>query len=42
VVADAVGRQDPLALGGLLEAAFADKMTDLSTDLEVFNTEPLL
>lgn len=42
VVADAFGRQDPLALGGLLEAAFADKVTDLSTDLEFFNTEPLL
>lgn len=45
-VARAVGepldRQDALALGGLLEAEFNDRTTDLSTDLELFNTEPLL
>ena len=41
-VSETLDRQDALALGGLLEAEFAERTTDLSTDLELFNTEPLL
>jgi NAD(P)-dependent dehydrogenase (short-subunit alcohol dehydrogenase family) len=42
VVSEVPERQDALALGGLLEAEFADRLTDLATDLELFNTEPLI
>jgi short-subunit dehydrogenase len=42
VVSEALDRQDALALGGVLEAEFTDRLTDLATDLELFNTEPLL
>jgi hypothetical protein len=42
VVSEPLGRQDALALGGALEAEFTDRLTDLATDLELFNTEPLL
>lgn len=42
VVSDILDRQDALALGGVLEAEFADRLTDLATDLELFNTEPLV
>lgn len=42
LVSDTLERQDALALGGLLEAEFADRLTDLATDLELFNTEPLI
>jgi len=42
VVSDPLDRQDALALGGVLEAEFADRLTDLATDLELFNTEPLV
>lgn len=42
VVSDTIERQDALALGGLLEAEFAGRTTSLATDLELFNTEPLL
>ncbi|MCW5623975.1 MAG: SDR family NAD(P)-dependent oxidoreductase [Burkholderiales bacterium] len=42
VVGDTLARQDALALGGVLEAEFTDRLTDLATDLELFNTEPLL
>lgn len=42
VVAGPLGEQDPLALGGLLEAQFAGDLTDLATDLELFNTEPIV
>lgn len=41
-VSETLDRQDALALGGQLEAEFAERTTDLSTDLELFNTEPLL
>ncbi len=41
-VSDTLDRQDALALGGLLETEFAGRQTDLATDLELFNTEPLL
>ena len=42
VVGGALDVQDALALGGVLEASFADATTDLATDLELFNTEPLV
>jgi NAD(P)-dependent dehydrogenase (short-subunit alcohol dehydrogenase family) len=42
VVSEPLDRQDALALGGVLEAEFTDRLTDLATDLELFNTEPLL
>lgn len=42
VVSDTLERQDALALGGVLETEFADRLTDLATDLELFNTEPLV
>ncbi|MBI1395158.1 MAG: SDR family NAD(P)-dependent oxidoreductase [Betaproteobacteria bacterium] len=42
VAADVLERQDALALGGVLETEFANSLTDLTTDLELFNTEPLL
>lgn len=42
VVSDTLDRQDALALGGVLEAEFTDRLTDLATDLELFNTEPLV
>ena len=38
--ADRAGDFD--ALAGLVETGFAGKLTDLSTDLEFFNTEPLI
>jgi NAD(P)-dependent dehydrogenase (short-subunit alcohol dehydrogenase family)/NAD(P)H-flavin reductase len=41
-VSETLDHQDALALGGQLEAEFAERTTDLSTDLELFNTEPLL
>jgi NAD(P)-dependent dehydrogenase (short-subunit alcohol dehydrogenase family) len=42
VVGEPLDAQDPIALGGVLEAHFADQLTDLATDLELFNTEPLV
>lgn len=42
VVGDTLAKQDILALGGAMEAAFAGQFTDLATDLEVFNTEPMV
>lgn len=42
IVGDQVDRQDPVALGGVMETEFADRLTDLATDLELFNTEPIL
>jgi NAD(P)-dependent dehydrogenase (short-subunit alcohol dehydrogenase family) len=42
VVAEPLDRQDALALGGALEPEFADHLVDLATDLELFNTEPMV
>lgn len=42
LVGDTLARQDPLALGGAMEAEFNERLTDLATDLELFNTEPLI
>jgi NAD(P)-dependent dehydrogenase (short-subunit alcohol dehydrogenase family) len=42
VVSESLERQDALALGGLLEPEFADHLVDLATDLELFNTEPMV
>ncbi|MFO1318978.1 MAG: SDR family NAD(P)-dependent oxidoreductase [Burkholderiales bacterium] len=42
LVGDTLDRQDPLALGGMMEAEFNELVTDLKTDLELFNTEPLI
>lgn len=42
VVGDTLERQDALALGGLMEAEFNGRLADLTTDLELFNTEPLI
>lgn len=33
---------DPAGLANAIEAGFAEKLTDLGTDLEFFNTEPLV
>ena len=42
LAAETPDRQGPLALGGQMEAAFAGQLADLVTDLELFDTEPLL
>lgn len=42
VVGESLESQDALALGRLLEARFGDAVTDLATDLELFNTEPIV
>ncbi len=40
VPGEALGAQDPVAPGGAMEACFANALTDLTTDLEVFNSSP--
>lgn len=37
-----LSESDPAALGAVLEAAFAGHLATLETDLELFNTEPVL
>lgn len=42
VVTAPLSRSDLAALGPVLEAAFAGRLASLDTDLELFNTEPVL
>lgn len=42
VVTAPLSQSDPAALGPVLEAAFAGRLASLDTDLELFNTEPVL
>ncbi len=42
VVAEPLGNDDPVAFARALSVAFAPHLVDLATDLELFNTEPVL